>query len=603
MSKLFYCIAFCLLPLSAFADSVNVKDYGVTPNSFSDATAGVKRAIAACKETKADVLVFPEGRYDFWPADSEKREYYISNTSSESECPSKIKNIGLLFENIDGLTIEGNGSLFVFHGKMITWALDNCKNIFLKNIRVDFERPSMSELTILDITPDKAIVKLHPDSWYSVINEKLYLHGEGWGMKHYHTIMSDTITGIGVYSTWDPVLKSKVTELEPYKFMLEGDFSKCNYKKGNILSVRDPIRDHVGAFVNRSENIKLYNVTMHYMHGLGIISQFSKNLSYSKVCVIPHRGRSIASFADGMHFSGCSGYVKIDSCHFKGLHDDPVNVHGTYLKITEIISPNTVKVRFMHPQTYGFQAFYKNDTVAFVSASAIQSKGITTVINAKMLSERNMELQLNGPLPGGIGVGDCIENLTHTPSLTVSNSRFEQTNTRGLLVTTPRKVVIENNVFFRTGMPGILIAGDVNSWFESGAVTDITIRNNVFEDCGYNHWPANYSILIEPENRNIVPGHWVHRNIRIEDNTFKVSSYPVIKAKSTSGLSIKNNNIKNSGLGLYNTENNNPSFKLENCNGVVFKGNSITLDNAVIECVHMVKKDINSDIKEIRFIK
>ena len=36
-----------------------------------------------------------------------RKEIYISNTSSEVECPSKIKTIGLHMYGLDGITVEG----------------------------------------------------------------------------------------------------------------------------------------------------------------------------------------------------------------------------------------------------------------------------------------------------------------------------------------------------------------------------------------------------------------------------------------------------------------------------------------------------------------
>jgi hypothetical protein len=44
-------------------------------------------------------------------------------------------------------------------------------------------------------------------------------------------------------------------------------------------------------------------------------------------------------------------------------------------------------------------------------------------------------------------------------------------------------VLIENNRFPSSGS-AILIAGDANAWYESGAVRDVTIRGHVFgESC------------------------------------------------------------------------------------------------------------------------
>src|SRR6185312_12410919 len=117
--------------------------------------------------------VFPKGRYDFWPQAAETRNYYISNTSSEAECPSKLKQIGLLFENLKNITIEGNGSSFIFHGKMITWAFDHCRNMQLRNVEIDFERPTMSEMTFFSTSDSLIVAAIHPDSKYAITNNKL----------------------------------------------------------------------------------------------------------------------------------------------------------------------------------------------------------------------------------------------------------------------------------------------------------------------------------------------------------------------------------------------------------------------------------------------
>ena len=586
---------FLCVSTSIGATEVLVTDFGVSPNSFQDATPGLKKAIRVCQENPGSRLIFPKGRYDFWTAEAEQRDYFISNTTTESEAPSKIKNIGLLFEGIKDLVVDGNGSLFVFHGKTITWAIDHSENIQLKNFTVDFERPSMSELTFLEVRPDYAIVSIHPDSKYALIDEKLHFYGEGWVMdRNYFSILVDTIEGLNFYSSFDPVLNAKAEEIAPFRLKLTGNFTNTNYKEGWILSTRNHVRDHVGAFINRSKNVLLENITMHYMHGLGIIAQFSENLSYKQVLVEPSRGRSIAAFADGMHFSGCKGDILLDGCRLRGLHDDPVNVHGTFLKIMEIQAPDKIRVRFMHGQTYGMEAFFAGDTVAFVYSSTIKPKGSGIVKHAKLVSEREMEIELQQAMPKDVVVGDCLENMTWYPSLTVRNCRFESTNTRGLLVTTSKKVVIENNHFYRTGMYAIQIACDAGSWYESGSVRDVLIRNNLFEDCAYNFHDDSYAIALVPENHEIAPGHWVHCNIRIEQNTFKNGDGLMLRAKSTKGILFVDNKLEltsfqhgNSGKDLL------PSFKLDNCTKVNIRKNVFPY-TPMIETKNMSKKDLTS---------
>jgi hypothetical protein len=567
---LFLCLACCVQ-----AQTISVADFGVRANSFADAVEGVKQAIAACKAQPGATLVFPKGRYDFYPDSAEKREYYISNTSSETECPSKVKTIGLLFEDMKNLTVDGSGSRFVLHGRMISWAFIRCENVLLQNIAVDFERPTISEVTFAEVSPSRVVADVHPDSKYDLINGKLRFYGEKWTMHSTFSILTDSSEGTALYSSFGPLQEGRATEVSLNRLSVEGSFGGTGYQVGKTLTIRDPARDHVGALVSNSKNVRLKNIAMHFMHGLGVVSQFSENLTYTRVSVLPSRGRTIASFADGMHFSGCRGHILVDSCRFKGLHDDPMNVHGTYLRITGQPSQQAVVVRFMHSQTYGFQAFYERDTVAFIHAPSLQPRGVAVVKSARRISEREMLLELSAPLPSGVGVNDCLENLTWTPSLTVRGCRFEMTNTRGLLVTTPRKVVIEDNHFYRPGMYAIQISGDAGSWYESGAVRDVTIRRNIFEECGYNRGRRDsYAIAVNPEVHEQVEGHYVHRNIRILNNAFRVLNGLVLKAKSVDGLTFKGNTIERSAwtppLRSAPNPNEQPAeaFLLESCKGV-----------------------------------
>ncbi|MDP4186108.1 MAG: right-handed parallel beta-helix repeat-containing protein, partial [Bacteroidota bacterium] len=526
-------------------NKIDVTKFGITPNSFTDATSAIKKAIKECNNDEETLLSFPKGRYDFWSENAEIKNYFISNTSSEEECPSKLKKVGLLFENKKNLTIDGNGSLFVFHGKMITWVLDHCENIKLQNIHIDFERPSMSEMTFKQVTDTLIEAEINQDSRYTIIDNKFYWYGEGWGMNSFHAIIFNPALGTSNYSSWNPFLKSEAITIASNRVRFKGDFKKYNFIPGQTLTVRDPLRDQVGAFINHSRNISLKNVFMHYMHGLGIVNQFSENLHYDSVFVMPRpeSGRVISSFADCIHFSGCKGQILIENCRMKGAHDDPINVHGTHLQVIEIPTTTSLKVRFMHPQSYGFEAFFKGDTVALVHSAKLQIFNTGILSSAKLINSKEMLLEFDKPLPKDLVVGDCIENLTWTPSLTIRNCRIEGTNTRGILVTTRKPVLIENNTFYRTGMHAILIANDASSWYESGEVNDVTIHNNTFEECGYNSAPGNYVIAILPENHELIKGYCVHKNIRIENNTFKVYDYPILTVKSTEGLIFKGNKV------------------------------------------------------------
>ncbi len=529
------------------ADTVCVSDFGAVPYSYSNCVSSLQQAINACADKNAPVVLkFQPGRYDIWPENAVRREYFITNTSSEKECPSKVKTIGLLFDSLTNVTIDGDGAVLMMHGKITPIAFDNCSNITLKNISIDFERPGGSELTYTAVDSTGVTVSVHPDSRYDIVNGRLQLIGEGWRSNFVHCIKYTPQNDQFRYSNdWRVLSDSPVSELSQnlLHFATPADF---NAQVGATITLRDIIRDQVGMFIFQSRDVTLADVNVRYMHGLGIVSQYSHNINMLRVSCAPHRARILASSADFMHFSGCSGKIKIDSCIYIGAQDDCINVHGTNLRGVSKIDKRTLELRFMHPQSYGYQAFWAGDTVAFVQAATMIRKHTAVVTDVQRLSDRTVKVSFDRDIPSDFEINhDCVENITCTPSVEISNCYFNRTDTRGILVTTPRKVVIADNVFENIGMSAILIEADAEGWFESGPVKDVTITRNKFIGCGYNGGPKGATIAINPSNKVADIKKPVHSGIKIVDNYFDTDGRPALYAKSTDKLTFLRNTINN----------------------------------------------------------
>ena len=122
---------------AAETEVIDVTDYGVYPDSGKDSAVGILEAIAAAKEAtdegKEVTINFPEGRYDIYPDKAVERELYISNTVGADQ-NYKMKKIGIFLEDMDHVTVEGNDSLFMFHGKMTTFATIGCEDVEFKDL-------------------------------------------------------------------------------------------------------------------------------------------------------------------------------------------------------------------------------------------------------------------------------------------------------------------------------------------------------------------------------------------------------------------------------------------------------------------------------------
>ena len=227
----------------------------------------------------------------------------------------------------------------------------------------------------------------------------------------------------------------------------------------------------------------------------------------------------------------------------------------------------------MHHQTWGFNAFEKNDSIEFVNHKTLLPFGTAVVKSSKMILQKEIDLELNMPVPKQWKEGDCVENISKTPSVIIKNNRFEHTETRGLLVTTRRNVLIEGNTFYLTGMHAILIADDCNSWFESGPVKNVIFRNNKFIDCAYNSAPDDYIIFIKPETNHFEKGRYVHSNISIIGNEFQVFDSPLLFARNVDSLNFNGNVIAQKSLPGFPLGKE-PAFNMEHCNGVQILNNN-----------------------------
>ena len=480
------------------------------------------------------------GIYELDRSKSTQVLYHISNTTSESEDPDPTKHIGLYLHSLKNITIDGCGSTLQMNGEMTSFVLDRCEGIILKNLNIDYKHPTQTEVEVLEEGKDYLIVQVHPTSQYRIVDEQLEWYGDGWFFKNGIAQSYDRASNM-TWRSWSPMENLiRAVELRPNVLYLQYK-EKPQVGLHIVFQMRDSFRDEVSGFVNRSKNVQLENLNFYYLGNFGVVCQYSENVTFDRCNFAPRpdSGRTNAGFADFIQVSGCRGMIDIRNSRFSGAHDDPINIHGTHLRVTEFLSPNRLKVRFMHDQTFGFEAFFKGDDIELVDPLSLLAVEKAKVKEAKLVTPREMELTLSGPLsPEVIQRKDLVvENVLWIPEVRITNNYFERIPTRGILITTRRKSLIEGNTFYGMQMSGILVADDGLSWYESGPVHDLTIRRNTFFNCG------EPIISIDPENREYKGA--VHKNITIEENYFymRKNSSSVIRAKAVDGLVIRHNLI------------------------------------------------------------
>ena len=98
-------------------------------------------------------VIFEKGIYDAHVSDLTPIDIHISNTNSELENNSILRNCFVLLKNVSEITINGGGSFIRCHGKMTTIAITHSKNITFKNCDLRYLNATKgSTTTRLDAT-------------------------------------------------------------------------------------------------------------------------------------------------------------------------------------------------------------------------------------------------------------------------------------------------------------------------------------------------------------------------------------------------------------------------------------------------------------------
>lgn len=512
------------------------------PPGDGDMTKEIQAGIDEAKRYQGDSIVINlcNADYHIYRKSATPQVYYASNTMSEAENPDQTKHIGLWLKDMEHITIDGRGARIITHGEMTPFVIDQCQQVTFRNFTLVAADPTVPEMTVREVDDRGMTVEMHSSSNYQIDGKELRFIGEGWSFSQGIAQIYDPQQDI-VWRSWSPLSDiQQVEELEPRVVRLEYGY-KPDVLPGQVFQMRDAIRDEVSGLIQYSKDITLENIHLAFLGNFGVLSQLSENITYRNLSVEPElgSGRTCAAFADILHFSGCRGKIVVEDSRFSASQDDAINIHGTHLQVTGFPASDQIVVSYMHPQTYGFQSIFKGDELAWVDVHSLLPSASFRVKNVEKINLREWRITLDRPVPSSLkDVGKwVVENISYTPEVLIRHNLFFHIPTRGILVTTRNKVLIDGNVFFRPQMSSILIADDARSWFESGAVKEVTIRNNRFIEG--NH-PL---ILIAPENDE--NRGCVHGNIRIENNYFQMKEMqPAINAKSVEQLIIEHNNFQ-----------------------------------------------------------
>lgn len=496
--------------------TVFLSDYLAEGDAQTDAVPALRAALDDVREQKATRLVLPGGELRMRPDKAVEKYEFISNNDES------LKRIAFDLTDIEGLTIDGNGTRLLFTGFISPFDLKDCRDITIENLSIDYTRTFHSEGTIANVFDGGFDIRFPDDYRVDLHNGLVRFRDQEGTVYPYGSMLEfDVEKREPAYYAHDIWIWGGM----PAGKNDDGTFRFYGKDKvgtvGNIMVFGALARYNPAFTLADCDGVTIRNVDLYHCCGMGVIAQRSRDIELNRFNVLPAEGRMISITADATHFVNCAGYIRMIDCTFKNQKDDATNIHGLYMAVDSVLAPDRMMVRWHNSGQYGVDFIEPGMTLELVDNDNMNTYARRTVKEVKRLNKIYTEVSFTEPLPDGVKKRHVVAADDEYPDVLIKGCHFSGNRARGLLLGSRGPIVVEDNYFHIPGA-AILFEGDGNYWWEQSGVRDVTIRNNVFENGNYGCSSWGKACIAVGSG---IPDHAscrYHKNIKVENNTFRV---------------------------------------------------------------------------------
>lgn len=491
----------------------------------------IQQAAKRCQENKTDKIVFPKGIYPVSCATGDQDFEDIMTEKIPQRTLLDHTNILMALDGLKNITIDGQGSTLMFNGMVQPFDFNNCKNITILNLNIDWKRPLFSEGVVRLVKQNMLEVEIFPE--YPMKGREPILSFQTFSPETGH------LTGVCPFSniTSCEIVGSQLVRFSSADARL--------VKAGEIIVIRHMYNYKPGIRLFDCENVRVENFTIFSLPGMGVYGTRTKNISLKRYNVKPKGSRIMSGNVDATHFVSCTGTIEIDSCYFQGMGDDATNVHSYYYTIGEKLNDHSLRVFVSHSYDPGFK--YREfpdvgDKIEFIRKSTLYGYNYAIIKSLNYNdSTRETTIGFDRPLPKDFSMNDLLANLSKQAKLKFTNNVVKDIRGRGILIQTSGVLVEYNSFEYCTGQ-GIHV-DTAYPWMESNGTRNVVIRNNNFINCGYGVTGYADALAVCVETETDSPKAGIHKNLTIENNYVVGHTKPAFYLSCVDGALIKNNRI------------------------------------------------------------
>jgi parallel beta-helix repeat protein len=486
----------------------------------------------------------------------------------------------ILWHDLDGVTIDLQGSTLWFEHPRAGIVLYNNNNCTLKNVNLDWDPLPFVQGRIMAIDHAKQYIHVKIDEGYDQPVNEFTQTTNGWRGMIFNPktrMLKEQVIGFALDVKWENRTP------EGYQIVKLNGFHGVKLDKSGIEAGDDIVmlrRMGRAMRIDNCSNNTLENVTAFSSPFVCYAQNFGRGTAtFRNVNILrrPQTNRLIGSNADGINVANMQYGPTLENCRLEFLGDDFVNIHSAYNRIVWQDSPTQIVSSMIN----GCATTDVNDgkpvEILFFDRLTMKKIGARNIVkvetnNSYPVDQKKCLFPLKDYFHSGIAsqfregaqtaraniitldkpieiTGDVVTTLPDYISAggVVRNCYFVGSLARGIRLQAP-KATLENNHIENTMGYAISMCGQPSYWGEGPYVHSTVARNNKIINCG-----------IGPANRNC-PAIYVQQSgdytvsdtqydITISDNTITNCGAMGIMVRGVIGLTLENNTIN--GYYLY----------------------------------------------------
>lgn len=464
----------------------------------------------------------------------------------------------LQFKNLSDVEIIANNVEMVCTSTVQAVLFDQCANVTLRGLVVDYDPLPFTQGKIIAIAPDKSWIDFEVAEGYpeNKLEERVQIY--------------DPATG--ELRRGDAGWKEEIKDLGARRYRVEKDRYRFDplhdtEQVGDILVTNHSFGAHGSPHaveLRNSKGVLLEEITVFASPCFGFLEHDCDGTRYIR-CKVDRRDpaddpvkralpRMRSLNADAYHSKDAIQGPAIIGCkaYFQG--DDCVNINGHY----HYVSGSTG--RLLRVAVMGKPRIKAGDPVEFLpnsgprppDAVAVKMELDPTPITEAektLIGKLGLDARIRTGLLTGkaefytltldreivIPDGSAVCNPTRTGNgFMVTDCDFGHNRSRAILIKASKGEVTGNRII-KSRMAAVLVSPEF-WWMEAASSSDVVVKDNIIEGC----LQTPIQILAPGGNGKTLPS-GAHRNISISGNRIADSVWPLIRVTSTKGLIIKGN--------------------------------------------------------------